>query len=155
MCRKIVLLIVALIICFVGYKGWEAWHVTTPSEFMKDGIGKMDVLVTRLPQNPILADKMDDSLMRETTRYGYININGPSVISVPSWVKNPLGKYYMYFAHHKGEYIRLAYADSIEGPWRIYQPGSLRVKDSLFTTQRATGDASTTVISMLAQLKPT
>lgn len=155
MYKKTVLLIVALLVCFVGYKGWEAWHVTTPSGFVKDGMGKMDVVVTRLPQNPILTDNIDDSLMMETTRYGYININGPSVIRVPSWVSNPLGRYYMYFAHHKGEYIRLAYAESIKGPWQIYQPGVLHVKDSLFTTQRATGDAKTTVISMFTRLKPT
>ena len=30
------------------------------------------------------------------------NINGPSVIKVPEWVKNPLGKYYMYF----GQYLQ-------------------------------------------------
>ena len=68
--KKTVLLIVALLVCFVGYEGWEAWYVTTPSGFVKDGMGKMDVLVTRLPQNPILTDKIDDSLMMETTRYG-------------------------------------------------------------------------------------
>lgn len=55
------------------------------------------------------------------------NINGPSVIKAPSWLKKPLGKYYMYFAHHRGKYIRLAYADRPEGPWRIYQPGTLRL----------------------------
>jgi hypothetical protein len=153
--KKIVLLIVGLLTCFVGYKAWEAWHVTTPPGFVRDGMGKMDVVVTRLPQNPIITDKIDDSLMLETKRYGYININGPSVIRVPSWVNNPLGKYYMYFAHHKGEYIRLAYAESIEGPWQVYRPGVLHVKDSLFTTQRATGDAITTLISMFARLKPT
>lgn len=34
---------------------------------------------------------------------------------VPSWVPKPLGKYYLYFAHHRGSYIRLAYADNIAG----------------------------------------
>jgi len=55
------------------------------------------------------------------------NIDGPSVIKAPPWLKMPLGKYYMYFAHHRGEYIRLAYADRPEGPWQIYQPGTLRL----------------------------
>jgi hypothetical protein len=55
------------------------------------------------------------------------NINGPSLIQVPDWIDNPLGKYYLYFAHHQGEYIRLAYADQLEGPWKIYQPGTLHV----------------------------
>jgi hypothetical protein len=49
------------------------------------------------------------------------------VIKVPSWVKRPLGKYYMYFAHHRGTYIRLAYADSLHGPWKVYVPGVLNV----------------------------
>jgi hypothetical protein len=55
------------------------------------------------------------------------NVNGPSVIRVPDWVRNPLGRYYMYFAHHRGDFIRLAYADELTGPWRIYVPGTLRL----------------------------
>ncbi len=58
------------------------------------------------------------------------NINGPSVIRVPEWVVNPLGRYYLYFAHHRGTYIRLAYADAIDGPWSIYSPGTLRLEDA-------------------------
>ncbi|ACK67824.1 conserved hypothetical protein [Rippkaea orientalis PCC 8801] len=58
------------------------------------------------------------------------NINGPSLIKVPDWVKKPLGKYYLYFAHHRGKYIRLAYADYLEGPWRIYNPGTLNVNQT-------------------------
>lgn len=58
------------------------------------------------------------------------NINGPSLIRVPDWLPNPLGRYYLYFAHHQGEFIRLAYADRLEGPWRIHEPGTLRVEDS-------------------------
>ncbi|MBI1338280.1 MAG: hypothetical protein GC164_15160 [Phycisphaera sp.] len=57
------------------------------------------------------------------------NINGPSVIRVPSWVKNPLGKYYLYFAHHQGPHIRLAYADAITGPWTVYEPGTLHLSE--------------------------
>lgn len=55
------------------------------------------------------------------------NIDGPSVIKAPAWLPNPLGKYYMYFGHHRGTYIRLAYADRPEGPWHIYKPGTLRL----------------------------
>tara|TARA_B100001094_G_scaffold19577_1_gene16699 strand:- start:2046 stop:2924 length:879 start_codon:yes stop_codon:yes gene_type:complete len=51
---------------------------------------------------------------------------------VPDWVSNPLGKYYLYFADHKGLYIRLAYADELTGPWQIHAPGSLRIEDSYF-----------------------
>lgn len=58
------------------------------------------------------------------------NINGPSLIRAPAWLPNPLGVYYLYFAHHGGKYIRLAYADRLEGPWKIYQPGTLQLKDA-------------------------
>jgi hypothetical protein len=57
------------------------------------------------------------------------DINGPSLIKVPDWVHNKLGKYYLYFAHHKGKYIRLAYADDLKGPWKIYKPGTLQITD--------------------------
>jgi hypothetical protein len=57
------------------------------------------------------------------------DINGPSLIKVPDWVHNKLGKYYLYFAHHKGKYIRLAYADDLKGPWKIYKPGALQITD--------------------------
>ena len=55
------------------------------------------------------------------------NIDGPSVLKAPTWLQKPLGKYYMYFGHHRGKYIRLAYADRPEGPWHIYKPGTLRL----------------------------
>jgi hypothetical protein len=82
------------------------------------------VRATRLAQNPLVTVRSSSSLGD--------NVNGPSVIRVPSWVKQPLGRYYMYFAHHKGEFIRLAYSDAIEGPWRIHDPGVLQVRDSAF-----------------------
>jgi hypothetical protein len=93
--------------------------------------------VIRLPDNPIIYPDMDARMAEETRRYGYININGPSLVRVPSWVKNPLGKYYLYFAHHKGEYIRLAYADDLHGPWKIFEPGCLELKDSYFPVKQA------------------
>lgn len=57
------------------------------------------------------------------------SINGPSLIRVPDWVADPLGRYYLYFAHHNGDYLRLAYADRIEGPWRIHPGGVLRLAE--------------------------
>lgn len=74
----------------------------------------------RFPDNPIIRPEMlpgDDGL----------NINGPSLIRAPDWLPQPLGKYYLYFAHHGGKYIRLAYADELAGPWRVYSPGTLRL----------------------------
>ena len=47
------------------------------------------------------------------------NINGPSLIMVPDFVENKLGKYYLYFADHKGQEIKMAFADDLEefSPW--------------------------------------
>ncbi|MCD6520797.1 MAG: hypothetical protein J7M05_12845 [Anaerolineae bacterium] len=59
--------------------------------------------IERLSTNPIIHPGLDESIGS--------NINGPSLIRVPLWIKNPLGKYYLYFASHHGQYIRLAYAD--------------------------------------------
>lgn len=83
--------------------------------------------VRRLPNNPIVAPGMDE-------RMGS-NIQGPSMIRVPDWVQNPLGRYYLYFADHKGDYIRLAYADTLAGPWRVHPAGSLQLAQSGFPTQ--------------------
>lgn len=55
------------------------------------------------------------------------NINGPSLIRVPDWLPGRLGRYYLYFAHHRGSYIRLAYADRLEGPWHIHKHGVLPI----------------------------
>ena len=79
--------------------------------------------VRRLPTNPIIVPAMLQGRDGD-------NINGPSLIRVPDWVPNPLGRYYLYFAHHHGDYIRLAYADDLRGPWTVHQKGSLRLKDA-------------------------
>lgn len=63
-----------------------------------------------------------------------VNIQGPSLIRVPAWVPDRLGRYYLYFADHKGEYIRLAYADAVAGPWTVHPPGCLHLRDSGFPT---------------------
>ena len=85
-------------------------------------------IITRLNSGqPIITEAMFDAL-GATTHESY-NINGPSVIRVPDWLApehraDPNAKYYMYFAHHRGNYIRLAWAMDIEGPWHLYQTGS-------------------------------
>ncbi len=63
------------------------------------------------------------------------NIQGPSLIRVPDWVVAPLGRYYLYFADHKGSFIRLAFADHVLGPWRIHPPGTLHLAESRFLTE--------------------
>jgi len=63
------------------------------------------------------------------------NIQGPSMIRVPEWVPGRLGRNYLYFADHKGAYIRLAHSDAPEGPWRMHEAGSLDLQHSLFPTK--------------------
>lgn len=44
----------------------------------------------------------------------------------------------MYFSHHKGEYIKMAYSDSINGRWTIYNDKILSLKNSTLITYRTT-----------------
>lgn len=88
--------------------------------------------VERLSSNPMIRPHMD-------ARMG-ANINGPSLVRTPDWLPNPLGKYYLYFGHHHGEYIRLAYADRLSGPWTTYEPGVLHLNDAYTTGHLASPD---------------
>lgn len=80
------------------------------------------VQAIRFKQNPIISVQPGSGIGN--------NINGPSLIKVPSWLPNALGRYYLYFAHHSGEYIRLAYAQKLEGPWVIHEPGTLKLRET-------------------------
>jgi hypothetical protein len=58
------------------------------------------------------------------------NINGPSLIRVPDWLRPRLAdtpaaeaNYLLYFADHRGDYIRMAHAESITGPYTLYGVG--------------------------------
>ena len=117
MCRTAVIVVVLLVLM---------------GSFVKqpDGIGVAAASVTarRFAQNPLITTRTSATLGD--------NINGPTVIRVPAWVPQPLGRYYMYFGHHMGGFIRLAYADAIEGPWQIHEPGVMPVRDTaLFRPQ--------------------
>jgi hypothetical protein len=93
----------------------------------------MKIEVERLGDGPIIRPNMDG-------RMGD-NVNGPTLIRVPDWVADPLGRYYLYFAHHDGRYIRLAYADHPKGPWRMHEPGVLPLSESHFEGHIASPDA--------------
>ncbi|MFW5744524.1 MAG: hypothetical protein ACOC2D_14705 [Spirochaetota bacterium] len=86
----------------------------------------------RLPEKPIITPESDE-------RFGD-NINGPSLIRVPDWAPGRLGRYYLYFAHHSGDFIRLAVADHIAGPWRVHSPGVMDLAVSGFTGHIASPD---------------
>lgn len=97
-------------------------------------VSAADVAATRFKENPLLTVDSAPSIGD--------NINGPSVIRVPDWVPNPLGRYYMYFAHHKGQHIRMAYADSLHGPWKVYEPGVLQASETSFYRPQPDPDPS-------------
>lgn len=88
--------------------------------------------ITRLAYGPIIHPSLDDTVGT--------NINGPSVIRVPDWVEKPLGRFYLYFAHHQGRFIRMAYSDCVTGPYTVYKPGVLSVDDSPFKHHIASPD---------------
>ena len=90
------------------------------------------MIIERLAPHPIIRPHMDD-------RMGD-NINGPSLIRVPDWVEQPLGQYYLYFAHHDGCYIRLAYSDELLGPWTTYRDGVLPLPEARFAGHVASPD---------------
>ena len=92
----------------------------------------LKISAQRIGDAPIIRPHMDK-------RMGD-NVNGPSLIRVPDWLPNPLGKYYLYFAHHDGQYIRLAYADDLRGPWQTVESGVLPLADSLFRGHIASPD---------------
>jgi len=78
------------------------------------------VRVQRLLDGPIISTDLHPSIG--------LNIQGPSMIRAPDCIEGRLGDYYLYFADHKGRYIRLAYADNLLGPWRTHPPGSLQLE---------------------------
>jgi hypothetical protein len=82
----------------------------------------------RFPQNPIVRPELSPAIGD--------NINGPSLVRVPAWVRNSMGRYYLYFAHHQGQFIRLAYADSLSGPWKIHEGGVLQAGETAFAGSR-------------------
>ncbi|MEN7538488.1 hypothetical protein [Aurantiacibacter flavus] len=90
------------------------------------------VWAERLFNRPIITPHMD-------SRMGS-NINGPSLIRVPDWVPDRLGCYYLYFSHHRGSYIRMAYADHLAGPWTTHEPGVLDITNTGFADHIASPD---------------
>jgi hypothetical protein len=88
--------------------------------------------VDRFDANPLVTADAE-------TRVGE-NVNGPSLVRAPEWVDDPLGAYYLYFAHHGGDHVRVAYADDLCGPWRIHEPGTLDLADTAFDDHVASPD---------------
>jgi len=85
----------------------------------------VNVAVQRFAENPLIRPEM-------LPGGDGANINGPCMLRVPEWVERPLGKYYLYFAHHGGGYIRMARADDLHGPWTVHPGGVLGLDDLAF-----------------------
>ncbi|MFN5882664.1 MAG: hypothetical protein ACK44L_13230 [Burkholderiales bacterium] len=103
----------------------------------------MGYRIRRVDGNPIIRPNMG-------ARVGH-NVQGPSLIRVPDWVEQPLGRYYLYFADHKGDHIRLAVSDQLEGPWRIHEPGALGLVQSRFLTEPPPVPEGTTHARLVGQ----
>ena len=85
------------------------------------------IKITRFVDEPIIPPFLDQEIGS--------NINGPSLIRAPDWIEG-LGKYYLYFADHKGDNIKLAYSDKLEGPWKILSGGTLKLENSYFLNEK-------------------
>lgn len=75
--------------------------------------------------NPIITQNMFPS----NRRGDGANINGPSLVRIPDFVArrnrvNRNANYYLYFGHHGGEYIRMAWAANVDGPYTLYDAGA-------------------------------
>lgn len=103
----------ALALFAFGAVGENAWAFAETTETPA-------IEARRCKSNPLITSASDSTLGT--------NINGPSVIRAPDWLPDKLGRYYLYFAHHKGKHIRLAYANELCGEWKIHQPGTLRLE---------------------------
>ncbi|MEM7144404.1 MAG: hypothetical protein AAF591_04670 [Verrucomicrobiota bacterium] len=45
----------------------------------------------------------------------------PAIVKTEGRIKNPLGKFYLYYAPHKHVATSMAYSDSMDGPWTEYK----------------------------------
>ena len=88
----------------------------------------MKIKITRFVDEPIIPPFLEQEIGS--------NINGPSLIKVPDWIEGTLGKYYLYFADHKGDRIKLAYSDRLEGQWKILTGGTLKLENSYFLNEK-------------------
>jgi len=131
-----------LIACTHGLGKGDLGAAATPSTPAAAAPVPPKLKVTRFKENPIIRPEMLPEGDGE-------NINGPSLIKVPDWIEKPLGKYYLYFSHHKGPHIRLAYADRLAGPWKVYGPGTLSVQQVASTNDYRINNKSHIAIAEL------
>ncbi|AKI79852.1 hypothetical protein [Niemeyer virus] len=92
-----------------------------------------ELFVVRLSTNPIMNNTRMCMVYDND-----ININFPSVIKTPIWLKNRLypiigrgPEYLKYFSDHHGKEIFMAYTDDVRGPWVVHAPGTLKLSQVL------------------------
>ena len=120
-----------------NYKEWftDEMKQTMFGLFEKD----LDLLGYDFQQDYTITKKsvlIDRKIFKDVDK----NINGASLIKVPDWVENKLGKYYLYFASHTGNYIRLGYSNDLTGPFKIYDGQVLKLDKTFCKTHIASPD---------------
>ena len=60
---------------------------------------------------PIVDTRISERLTSNAVQDECKNISGPLIIRTLAWFQNPLAKHYRYFAHHKGDFIRMVYIE--------------------------------------------
>ena len=89
--------------------------------------------VSRLKEAPLIsAERFPPESIPGLPADVLANINGPSVLRMPDWTPGKQAALHLYFGHHKGDSIRLAFADRLEGPWKMWTDPILPLAESLF-----------------------
>jgi len=87
----------------------------------------------RPPGHPLDTGSDNDPILNgallESFGAGGSSNTGPCVIRVPDWIPesektHASANYYMYFSAHHGPRIRMAWAESITGEWRLFNDGN-------------------------------
>lgn len=83
--------------------------------------------------NTNIISKRTPIIDRSSFEFQNDNINNPTVISVPSFINNSIGKFYCYFSNHSGTSIKMAYTDDLNGKWTVI--------DTVFTLRDSACDS--------------
>ena len=119
---RVTVSMLVLVVLFCGVSTAEA-AVTSNGSFIVTRLNNSQPIITEEMFEAVGATNKNAAGMAEGQ-----NINGPSAIRIPDWIApanraDPNAIYYLYFAHHRGDYIRMAFSDDIEGPWQLYNVG--------------------------------
>ena len=83
--------------------------------------------VTCLTDTPLVASGMfAPAALAGLEPDALANINGPSVLRMTDWAAGKQAAFQMYFGHHKGKSLRLAYGNRLKRPRRCIQTRSSR-----------------------------